>query len=452
MIDPDTYTIEDYLNQDFLCSCEKTHSVSVKKIVIEENALSKLADIITSFGYKKAFFLYDQTTYPIAGQTIEQIMSKHKLFYSSYILPDKEPIADEKTLADVLIHFDNTCDFMIAVGSGTLNDTCRFISYQMNLDYSIIATAPSMDGFASNVAPLITNNMKVTYTAQVPVFILGDLNILKEAPLPMIAAGVGDILGKYTCLCDWQMAHIINDEYHCQTLVSIVSKSIRSIVENIDQIEKRNPNVIRHIMEGLILSGIAMSFAGNSRPASGSEHHISHYWEMMFLFENKKAILHGTKVGIGTVAVLKAYELLLNKTIDFNKAREAISSFSQTNWENNMKRCYGKAWQDVVLLEKETGKNQPASVIERLNKMEHSFDLIKTAANELPTADSIVSMLRKLHAPIKPSDVGIEDNVFLDSFNVAKELRNRYGLLQMLFDLGISEEIGIDVLDYFRRI
>ena len=152
--------------------------------------------------------------------------------------------------------------------------------------------------------PLIVDHMKTTYEAQVPYAILGDLAIIRNAPMNMIAAGVGDILGKYTCLCDWAVAHMLNGEYHCTAIEQLVRHSIATVTAGIANAKNRDAAAISSIMEALIYSGIAMSFAGNSRPASGSEHHLSHYWEMMYLFEGKKPVLHGTKVGIGTIAVL----------------------------------------------------------------------------------------------------------------------------------------------------
>ncbi|MDF2942116.1 MAG: sn-glycerol-phosphate dehydrogenase [Herbinix sp.] len=451
MLNTDNFIISDYLGKTFSCRCGKEHFVPIVSIIIEPEALNKLPDMISSIGCKKPFLVYDLTTYSIVGQKLQELIKLIKIPYTSYVIKDAEPIPDEKVLGEVLIHFDPACDFIVAVGSGTINDLCRFLSFKLNLPYMIIATAPSMDGFASNVTPLIVNHMKTTYEAHTPYAILGDTSILKNAPIKMIAAGVGDILGKYTCLTDWEIAHCINNEYRCNELVTIVNRSIQTVIDNIELAKSRDSKAISGIMEGLVLSGIAMSFAGNSRPASGSEHHLSHYWEMMFLFQGKQQILHGTKVGIGTVAVLKAYELLFERKVDFTNAESIALSYSQKDWETQMKLTYFDAADSVIALEKEIGKNNPINVLPRLKQLEKNWDEIKKIAQRLPSADAIRNLLSSLDAPADPMAVGIDKITFINSFLVAKELRNRYGLLQILFDLGLTQEIAEQVWEYFQQ-
>lgn len=451
-IDYQNFQIKDYLNKTFSCSCGREHRAPIKSIQIGEDALLRLPELISGSESKRPFLIYDSTTFQIAGEAVEKLLTQSKLSYSRYILPDAKPVPDELAVGELLIHFDNSCDLIIAVGSGTLNDLSRFLSYQLKLPYMVVATAPSMDGFASSVSPLIVNHMKTTYEAHAPYAILGDIKLLKEAPLLMTAAGIGDILGKYTCLCDWEAARSILGEYHCSTLEGMVRKSIRTVAENAEAAVQRDPETIKNIMEALVLSGIAMSFSGNSRPASGSEHHLSHYWEMMHLFEGKHSVLHGTEVGIATIAVIKAYELLMEAEPDFSSAKQKASCYSVERWEAKMRETYGQAAPSVIRLEREVGKNSPEKVIARISLMEANWTKLKDTASLLPPADSIHRILTLLQAPADPMSIGIDRTTFINSFVVAKELRNRYGLLQILFDLGQSEEIASKVWDYFQAV
>lgn len=443
-------TIPDYLGQEFSCSCGRTHRAPIHSILIEEGALPKLPKVLMDTGCIRPFLLYDSTTYSIAGKQIESILTGSNVAFSYHKLSETEPVPDEKTIGEVMIHYDSSCDLIIAVGSGTLNDICRFISFKLRLPYIIVATAPSMDGFASGVTPLIVDHMKTTYEAHTPYAIIGDISILREAPGRMIAAGVGDILGKYNALCDWSIAQLLLGEYHCETIEAMVRKSLATVLKFIDGVRSREPYAISGIMEALVLSGIAMSFAGNSRPASGSEHHLSHYWEMKFLSEGRKPYLHGTQVGVATIVVLKAYELLLVHPINFEIAREKASRYSESKWEADMMRCYGPAASSVIRLEKETGKNTPEQVIKRLELTQKHWDKIRATIELLPSSDSIRDILRSMSAPSSPMEVGIDQDTFIDSFLAAKELRNRYALLQLLFDLGLSREIAMKVWDYFQ--
>lgn len=443
--------IEDYLNKDIPCKCGKEHSVPIKYIHIGDKALDFLPTILTSNCFHKPFFLYDSTTIQVAGSEISRRMEQNSLAYQRYILPEQEPVPDENTLGKILINLDASCDILIGVGSGTINDLCRFISYKLRIPYMIITTAPSMDGYASNVAPLIVNHMKTTYEAHVPFAILGDTALLKDAPMKMIAAGIGDILGKYTCLCDWEIAHTITGEYHCKMIEDLVRKSLTTVVSYIPEAESKNPKAMISIMDALVLSGIAMSFAGNSRPASGSEHHLSHYWEMMFLFKGMPPILHGTKLGIGTIAVLKAYELLMSREINFERAATHAKGYSASDWEAFMKKAYLDAADSVIELERRSRKNSPENVLFRLQLLKKNWDRIKEITEKLPSADTVSRYLSRLGAPIAPMTVGIDKETFINGFLAAKELRNRFGLLQILYDLGLSREIAEEVWDYFEN-
>lgn len=124
----------------------------------------------------------------------------------------------------------------------------------------IFATAPSMDGFVSIGAALITNYVKTTYQAHVPLAVIGDTDILAAAPMEMITAGLGDILGKYTCLLDWKMAHIITGEYYCSHIADMVKEAVEIVVEESTRIKDRNPDAVKAVTEALVLSGIAMRF------------------------------------------------------------------------------------------------------------------------------------------------------------------------------------------------
>jgi glycerol-1-phosphate dehydrogenase [NAD(P)+] len=443
MICPEKFLINDYLNQNFECSCKREHSTVLKEVEISENALEKVPDLIRKYGYQNAFVVCDKHTYQAAGKKLMEIIKRTELDAESFVFEEEELVPDERALGEMVKAYKPVCDLIIGVGTGTINDLCKFFSYKLNMDYYIVATAPSMDGFASVGAALITDHMKTTYDTHVAKAIIGDVNVLKQAPMNMITAGVGDILGKYICLVDWKISHLITGEYYCETIVAMVRRSIREIVDNMDKIKNRDGDAIKNIMEALTLTGIAMSFVGNSRPASGSEHHLSHYWEMMFLFSERKPVLHGTKVGIGTVCVLKLYDYLKKEKINFENAKKTAGEFSIEKWSEDMKKLYGKAYEGVIKLENEVHKNAPEQVWKRIRIMEEKWDeIMKVIEEELPKKEEVEHMLRSIGASVRPEEEGIEKELVKNSVVAAKELRNRYGLLQLLFDLGLSEKFG----------
>lgn len=439
----DGLDLQNYLNKDIQCSCGKMHSTVLKEIDISAGALENIPHLVQKNSYTKVFLVADTNTYKAAGERVYSLLEKAAISTMTFIFDDKELIPDENAIGKILMALDRDTDLIITVGSGTLNDIGKFVSFKLAIDYFIVATAPSMDGFASNVSAMITNRLKTTYETHVPKAIIGDLDILKEAPMKMIAAGVGDILGKYVCLLDWKIAHLIQGEYHCEYIENMMRQAIEAVMAGAKNIKKRDPKAIQSIMEGLVLSGIAMSFAGNSRPASGSEHHLSHYWEMMFLFQDRAPVLHGTKVGIGTIVAIKLYEMLRTSQIDFKVAAGKAAQFKQADWEEQIRLVYGPVAEDVIRFEKSAGKNATENVVPRIGVLEQNWkQILSLIETNLPSASSLIEVLQNIDAPTAPEQVGIDQKMLTDSIKYAKEIRNRYGLLQILFDLDLPVGIG----------
>ncbi len=453
MINLEEFKIGDFLKTKFTCNCGKEHKVDIDNIVIEKEAIAFLPSLINQYNFKKIFIVADTNTYKVAGEITETVLRRNGFDLKEYIFEDEEHlIPDEKVVGKLLIQIPNDTDLILAIGSGTLNDLSKYLSYKLSIPYFIVVTAPSMDGYASSISSLIVNDLKTTYKAISPKAIIADINIIKNAPMKMITAGLGDILGKYTCLCDWELGRIINGEYYCETVVNIIRSSIQKCVSNIDGIKNRDNFAIKNLMEGLVLTGIAMSFVGNSRPASGSEHHLSHFWEMMFLLKGKKAILHGTKVGITTLIIIKLYELLVKKTVNFNNAIDKVNSFNQKEWVKCIEKTYKTAAPDIIALEKRVQKNSIEKYNKRIQIIKSKWnDIIQTIKKIVPSAKEIEAILQKVDAPINPLQVGVDSNTILNSIIFAKEIRNRYTVLQLLWDLGLLEEFAIYVCNYFVK-
>ncbi len=438
----------------FDCPCGMTHDTVMDHVDISLGAVRHIPAYLKEKGIHSVFVVADINTYKAAGHDLENALADGNICTDMYVIPDEgEVVPDERVVLGIMIAMKKDYDLIIGVGSGTINDMCKFISWRLKMDYIICATAPSMDGYASVGAPLMINNLKTTLDCHVPMAIFADVDVLRRAPMNMIHAGLGDILGKYTCLTDWKLSHIINDEYYCQHIVDIVEGYIKMVVETADQVKTRSPEAISAITEALVGTGIAMSFVGNSRPASGSEHHISHYWEMKYIMDGKTPALHGIQVEIGTVGIVHLYEELMKMDVDFEKARAHANAYDQAAWDEKMKELYLVSAPGVITLEQEVGKNSAEKHAKRIAIIEEKWDEIHAMVKEaLPTIDHVLGILKSLGAPYKPSQVGIDDTLVSDSIVVAKEVRNRYGLLQLLWDLGIEEEMGKNLAEYYHTI
>lgn len=438
---------DDYLNTEIDCNCGMKHRCDIDKIIVEEGAISKLSEFIMAGFYHNTCIVCDSTTEEIASKMVYQELRNNLIQFEPIVLKDKEPIADERSIGEIMVHMAPKCDLIIGVGSGTINDLCKFISYKMGIDFIIVATAPSMDGYASNVSALIINHLKCTYEVGRAKAIFADTNILVDAPLTMISAGVGDILGKYICLTDWKLSNIVTGEYHCDFVEALVRDSLELVVKAAVRLEERDKEAVSSLTEALILSGIAMSYIGNSRPASGSEHHLSHFWELSFLQDNLPGALHGTKVGIGTIVALKLYDRIKN-SLDKVETLE-IANFDEELWGENIKRVYGFAADDVIALEEKVHKNSNEEVMARRQIIKERKADIISLIDKLPQVNEICQILKSIDAPYLPEQVDISMQLFKNSIVYAKELRNRYGLLQLLFDLDELEKFRTQDMNEF---
>lgn len=444
--------LADYLGKPFKCSCGRTHSTGLEGCTVGAGVLTSLVDYVEKYGFKKVYVACDEITYGIAGEKVMNILHDANIDAKAHVFTGGRFIPNEESLGKLMIDAPRDLDLVVAVGTGSINDMCRFFSYQMNVPYAIVATAAPMDGFASSGAALMVDNIKQTIPAQTPLFIIGDTDILCGAPARMISAGLGDLLGKFTCLNDWRISKIINDEYYCDTVVNLVKDCIENVLTNADKAASRDPRVIGDIMEGLVLTGVAMSFVGNSRPAAGCEHHLNHYWEAIEIQNGQIPVLHGIEVGLAEVVILKMTEFLRESRPDFDAARAKAKQYDQAAWEAKMKEVYGTASDAIIELEHESKKNEPEGRLKRIDKIEENWDeIVKLMNDYMPTSDRMIEILKSLDAPYFPSQVGFSDEMLYNALVYGKENRARYTMLSMMGDLGVLEDLANKVVAFVNE-
>lgn len=429
----------EYLNRTFTCSCGRTHSAPLKQVSIGPGALEALPVFLRKQGFHSVFLICDQVTKGIAGDRCRALLEAAGIPVKLHCLTHTD--YDEATLGELLIEAPADCDLCGAVGTGAINDMTRFFSFRTGHPFLTVATAAPMDGFASSLAVLNINHLKTSIQAQSPIAIFGDTDILKNAPYPMIAAGLGDLLGKCTCLCDWKLSRLINGEHYCDRLAELVETCVTGVLRDAGRARDRDPAVIGEIMEGLVLAGMAISLYGSSRPASGCEHHISHYWEMVFEQAGRKPVPHGMQVGVGTVLILRLAEALRETKVDFRAAREAARRYDPKAWEARIREAYGPAAQGVLELEKTAGKNETAGRLARVDRMEAHWPEVLALLGDLPPSGTVMGLLRSLDAPCLPGEIGVDGELLRKTLLCCKEVRARYTLLQLLWDLDLLEPL-----------
>jgi len=423
--------------EGFDCSCGKHHKSEVKDIIIGNGVLNQIPELVKKHGGSKPFLLADKNTYQAAGKKVASILDENDIPYTSYIYPQEHLEPDELAMGQAAMNFDIDCDIIIVVGSGTLNDTGKMLAKITNRKFIIVATAPSMDGYASKTSSMISAGVKVTLPSAYSTAIIADMDIISQAPMKLLQAGLGDMIGKYTSICEWRISNIINGEYYCEQVASLVRHALKRCIQSVEGLLTRDHAAIRNVMEGLILSGIAMSFAGISRPASGIEHYFSHVWEMRALEFKTNSDLHGIQVGIGTVLALKIYEQLKSIKPNKEKALKHVEQFSLEEHQSFLRQFLGKGAESLILLEKKEGKYDKKKHKNRLERiLERWDDILEVIQQELPNHEEISKLLDKIGVPNDPSALGFSPELVINSFHATKDIRDKYNVSNLLWDLG----------------
>lgn len=301
------YTQESFT---FPCSCGKEHRILSGGIVIEGGALRDWREHAAAFGLETAgealrntVAVYDQNTYRATE-------GRRPSGVTEIVLDPVGLHADELATARVLHLLGERAPrahLLWAVGAGTVHDITRYCAAELGIPFISVPTAASVDGFASTVAAMTWHGYKKTVPAVAPALVLADLDIISRAPMRLTRSGMGDLLGKYICLADWKISHLLTGEYYCEGIAGLTREAVQVAVESSAGLSTGSPQAYERLTFGLILSGIAMQLTGNSRPASGAEHHISHAVELGLCGPNDA--LHGEKVGVGTLLCAQAYRL-----------------------------------------------------------------------------------------------------------------------------------------------
>jgi glycerol-1-phosphate dehydrogenase [NAD(P)+] len=407
-------------------------------IYIGKGAVGKLIEYCDGHKMTKFTLVADQNTYPVLGQAVGDAFKNHGLDVDTIVLTGKEIIADEYYIMQVLLRATQEDRVYLAVGSGTLTDITRFASHRTKASFISIPTAPSVDGFTSGTASLGIGKVKQTIQAQSPITIFADLPTLCAAPRAMIAAGFGDMLGKYTALADWRLGHLLWDEPYDPEIAQRTRNALQKCVDHVQEIGKASEAGVQSLMEGLIESGLCMMQAGYSRPAAGAEHYVSHFWEMKLLSEGRSAILHGAKVGVACIIVAQYYEKIRQLSRTDALARLKASSLPNRAQEiHRIGEVYGPIADKIV-----------AEQAPFLNSTEHTFELLKQKiadewseiqqiAASVPPAQELAELLRTAGGATNPAMLGLGDEEVPLALETSHYFRNRFTVMKLNRILGI---------------
>lgn len=407
------------------------------EIYIGKDAISHLQEYIQSHDFHHFTLVSDENEYLAFGEEVNKALCKN-YDVNTIVLPG-DTIPDEIHLVQTLLEPDGRKRIYIAVGSGTLTDIVRFVSHRSGMSFISMPTAPSMDGYASTGCSLTIRNYKQTIMATQPIAVFADLDTLLDAPGSMIAAGFGDMFGKFTALADWPIGHLLCGEAYNQGIADRSRNALNICVGQVSLLSSHRESAIQHLMEGLLEEGICMLLQGNSRPASGAEHVLSHYLEMKLAREGRPPVLHGAKVGLATILIARYYDDL--RQISRYEMQRRLRSARPPDPEKELayiRTVYGSISNTIIQLQRDSIFRNPEYFEEVCRRIEIYWDDIQAFATTVPTSEQIKHLLFQVGGVTQPQELGLTREDILEAIENAPYLRKYFTVLNLSRMLGIS--------------
>lgn len=420
-------------------------ATDTQDVVLGEAALSAVGDAFRrTFGDATAVLVADGITWEVAGEDVQQSLEKAGCpLAEPFVYPGRPTLyAKHENCAPLVAHLQQHDAIPVAIGSGTLNDLVKRAAYEVERPYMIVGTAASMDGYTAFGASLAVAGHKQTMTCPAPRVFVADLGVLRAAPARMTASGYGDLLGKIPAGADWIIADALGIERIDEDVWQSVQGPLRAAVGSPAALQAGDADAMEALIEGLVMSGLAMQAAQSSRPASGAEHQFSHLWEMEGLGrDDDPPLSHGFKVGLGSIAVAALYERVLDRDLSALDVDAVVAAWPSREEMEQSVRAVHDLLEDMAV-EQTLGKYVTADELAtRLQRLREVWPTLREriAAQLLPPGE-LEGRLQAAGCPTRPSQIGLGIDAFRDTYTRAQMIRTRYTVLDLAKEAAVLQE------------
>jgi len=422
------------LGASFNCQCGRHHTVPTRHMFYGEDAFDLLPDTARSIVEGPNYLIIaDARTYQVAGLAVEKKLRNCTSEVSHFIIPDQEgePPATDDTTRDLILAKAPQADLYIAVGSGVINDLVKWVAYLRKKPYITVATAASMNGYASANVAATVDGLKVLFHAEACIAVFATPEIITGAPFELTTAGLGDVLAKSVSSADWKLNQFLFDDYHCQFSVDLLKKLEPIYLENPDKIKGKDPVAFKALFDALFLSSIAMTITGTSSPASGGEHLISHTLDMIANRDGRKHDSHGRQVGVSSILMAALYEKIMR-----------IEKPIYQDIPQNIDHQFWGTLSPVVKQEYSKKIPKLEQAVEYLSQPENWARLRTVIQPNLIPAAKLKNCLLQAGGAhrfkdIRNNDTALEKDSFLSVVSNANQMRERFTILDLAVLLGI---------------
>jgi glycerol-1-phosphate dehydrogenase [NAD(P)+] len=430
---------KELLDTTFNCECGRSHNVPIRDLIYAEDALEHLSNILESFvDGRRVFLVADQQTWVIVGERVRRTLEQAGWSVYHIVVPDTDngsPVCDDRTY-DWLNDRLPPADIALAVGCGVINDLTKWLAFENDLPYAVIATAATMNGFtAANVAPAL-KGVKTIISARPPLAVLAIPSVIVKAPFELTAAGLGDTIAKPVSTADWILNHIFHGEYFCCYCSEIINALEPYYFDHPEDIRSRQPAAIEALFNALLYSGIAMTIVGTSAPASGGEHLLSHTLDMMSNVDGVAHDLHGRQVGLGALFASAIYERILQ--IEKPNCCPFPSEIDSTFWgglTENVRQQY------------EQKKPMLRTMCKKLNDGKTWRDFLAACRHQVRSPGQIKNCLKTAGAAHTFVDIKCSRRRLLAAALHMHEIRKRPTIIDLAWILGILPGAADEIID-----
>jgi glycerol-1-phosphate dehydrogenase [NAD(P)+] len=435
-------TLDGLLGRSFACECGQTHVVPTRHVTVGGDVIERVPELLGEVAdAQRVLVVADRRTWHAAGERIDRALRPAHAVTAFIIADDRSGTvhASLEQVSTLEAALPDLFDLYIAVGSGTVNDITKALAHRRGRPYAVVPTAASMNGYTSSIVSLLDQGLKTTAAATPPVAVFADTGVLADAPLELTLAGLGDLVSKPFCGCDWWIASVVKGERYCPLPGRILDDAFAGTLEEMARLGERDADAVAVLTRLLLVSGITMTVAGTSSPASGGEHLLSRYWDMVNLRDGRPLRLHGAQVGVASVAMDALYATVAEA--DF-----AAAAFCPNPSEDQARSELGDVFGALTDSVWPQWKAKIDDRSERdLAQLADHEQAIKTEIRKvLAIGARIRAVLAACGAPTLASDLDITAPELEAALRHGRTIRARYTVLDVAAELGLLDAFARD--------
>ncbi|HEY5674319.1 MAG TPA: iron-containing alcohol dehydrogenase [Malonomonas sp.] len=420
------------------CTCGKPHPTPAATLYRGADACQVLAeDCAACYGSQPVLLLCDPETAAVAGAALREQLLKCQVNLEFSLL-ESNPSATDRLVEQVQAASRDKA-LIISVGSGTINDLGKFAADHNGIDYWSLPTAPSMNGYTSSIAAIKVKGVKQTLPAAPPKRIYVIPQVIQQAPLKLRQAGFCDVLAKVVSDIDWQCESLLFSGGYCGLPAAMMTSVEKSYSEHPEEIGRGDQSAVMGLFNGLLLSGVAMSLAGSSAPASGGEHLVSHFWDMREPLTGREPELHGLQVGVGIILSTACYRRLAQL------AGSALLPQAQQQYAATAARI-PQVWGTYAaeVAKQFDGKRQALLAFDQL--LPDNWPALQRLFAQVRPPEYFVDLFLRTGAPFTLADFRLSTEEFLLAAMNSRAIRERITVLDLAAHAGVLEAAAQETL------